>query len=61
MGLMPPKMPRQDFRFFIAINLFALGAIAFGLSSVAKTALFKRTLLEQQYEFEEIKPEISHW
>jgi Mn2+/Fe2+ NRAMP family transporter len=41
----------------VAINLFALGAIAFGLSSVAKTALFKRTLLEQQYEFEEQQPE----
>jgi hypothetical protein len=37
----------------LAIGFFAAGAICLGLSSIAKTALYQRTLLEQQYHFEE--------
>jgi len=39
--------------FPIAIGSFAGGAICKGLSTIAKTALYKRTLLEKQYRFEE--------
>ncbi|MDR2970349.1 MAG: hypothetical protein LBU83_00260 [Bacteroidales bacterium] len=38
--------------FPIAISSFAGGAICQGLSTIAKTALFKKTLLEEQYNFE---------
>jgi len=37
--------------FPIAIGSFAGGAICKGLSTIAKTALYKRTLLEKQYCF----------
>ncbi|MDR2653298.1 MAG: hypothetical protein LBC68_13500, partial [Prevotellaceae bacterium] len=36
----------------IAIGSLAFGAICKGLATMAKTSLYKRTLLEQQYEFE---------
>jgi len=39
--------------FPISIGSFAAGAICKGLSTIAKTALYKRTLLEEQYYFEE--------
>ena len=39
--------------FSIAIGSFAAGAICKGLSTIAKTALYKRTLLEEQYNFQE--------
>ncbi|MDR2410578.1 MAG: hypothetical protein LBE13_21045 [Bacteroidales bacterium] len=29
---------------------FVIGAVCMGLSSIAKTALYKRTILEEQYE-----------
>lgn len=35
----------------IAISSFAGGAICNGLSSISKTALYTRTLLEKQYQF----------
>ena len=38
----------------IAIGSCAAGAICQGLSSIAKTALYKRTLLEKQYQFKEL-------
>lgn len=37
----------------IAIGSFASGAICNGLSSISKTALYKRTLLKKQYQFVE--------
>jgi hypothetical protein len=37
----------------IAIGSFAGGAICRGLSSISKTALYTRTLLEKQYQFVE--------
>ncbi len=37
----------------IAMGSFAGAAICLGLSTVAKTALYKRTLLEEQYNFTE--------
>jgi hypothetical protein len=37
----------------ISIGSFAGGAICKGLSSIAKTALYKRRLLEEQYSFVE--------
>lgn len=39
--------------FPIAIGSFAGGAICKGLSTIAKTALYKRILLEEQYRFVE--------
>ena len=39
--------------FPISIGSFAGGAICKGLSTIAKTALYKRTLLEKQYQFVE--------
>ncbi|MCL2327446.1 MAG: hypothetical protein FWC39_02910 [Bacteroidetes bacterium] len=44
--------------FFITpILLFVGGAICIGLSSIAKTALYKRMLLENQYQFVEFLEE----
>jgi hypothetical protein len=40
--------------FMLALFSFAAGAICLGLSGIAKTALYNRALLEQQYEFEEV-------
>ena len=37
----------------LAIGSFAGGAICKGLSTISKTALYKRTLLEKQYQFVE--------
>jgi len=34
-----------------AIFIFAFGLMLLGLSTIAKTALYKRTLLEEKYEF----------
>ena len=39
--------------FPISIGSFAAGAICKGLSTIAKTALYKRLLLEEQYSFVE--------
>lgn len=39
--------------FPISIGSFACGAISLGLSTITKTALFKRHLLEKQYTFVE--------
>jgi len=39
--------------FPIIIGSFAGGAICKGLSTIAKTALYKRILLEEQYHFKE--------
>jgi hypothetical protein len=37
--------------FPLGIYLLAAGAVCIGLSSIAKTALFKRAVLESEYEF----------
>jgi len=39
--------------FPISIGAFACGAICKGLSTIAKTALYKRALLEEEYSFVE--------
>jgi hypothetical protein len=39
--------------FPIGILLLFAGAVCAGLSGIAKTALYKRTILEQQYDFKE--------
>jgi hypothetical protein len=40
--------------FSLGIYLLAAGAVCIGLSSIAKTALFKRVVLESEYEFQEV-------
>ena len=44
--------------FPISIGSFAGGAICLGLSSIAKTALYKRLILEEQYDF--FVPELAN-
>lgn len=34
-----------------SVGLYAFGAICKGLSTIAKTAVFKRQVLEEQYDF----------
>lgn len=40
--------------FLISIATYPIGAICRGLSSITKTSLYKRTLLEEKYEFKEM-------
>jgi hypothetical protein len=40
------------------VSLF-FAAACIGLSNIAKTALYKRTLLEQEYEFKDVTPNIN--
>jgi hypothetical protein len=42
--------------FPLGLLLFFFGVVCTGLSSIAKTALYKRTILEQQYDFKHIMP-----
>src|SRR5690554_4594516 len=36
--------------FLISVGTYPIGAICIGLSSIAKTSLYKRTLLEEKYD-----------
>jgi len=47
--------------FPIAIGSFAGGAICKGLSTIAKTALYKKTLLEKQYQFKNLDGTDTTW
>ena len=40
--------------FLISVAAYPTGAICIGLSSITKTSLYKRTLLEEKYEFKKV-------
>jgi hypothetical protein len=46
--------------FPVSIFLFCFGGICSGVSSIARTALYKRLVLEQEYEFYEEEHIISN-